>query len=645
MVSGEYNLSAESASYDKDTTNIRLDTNVVVNKRDAVLIQSESLNGNLKDESYTIAPFYMQDVQSGLWIDSKSSCINKDLFEFNNTLISSCDKEDPFWYFTFDEGEYDDNTTWVKMYNPTLYVGGLPVFYSPFLMFMANDNRRSGLLFPTIGYSSDEGFIYKQPLYLAPELDWDLLITPEIRTNRGQGIFTELRFADGEDSKGALRAGVFEDDSEYRSKYGLRNKKHHGLELDYQNESLLSNYFSDIKSDGLYIDAAMLNDIDYINLLSESDQFDLNDKIVTSRFNYYMQTEGNYLGLYGKHFYDTSLTTNESTLQELPTLHYHRYKESLFFDNLLYSIDAKATNYTRSKGLEAKKYEATIPAGFYFPLFDEYLTLGIFQELYFMNLHYGNEDDFGTNVDDANFAMNSYIFSLNSDLIKRYENFIHSMQIGLFYKDYSYKNRDGYYSDFIELPSDPKSTNIVLNNFLYDKNGELFLSNRSEQAIYFDDYDYKYGNLLNELKYYFSDTINVDHTTKYSHKYGRFVESQITLNYEVKDDYTIGVSHFFRDDNILDDASYFGLNLEKHYGTLDLFANSYYDFRDSRFRNWEVGFHKDKGCYEYGLSYFRDYVPVLGTAGSKPLKEDYIYFEVRLKPVGGVNYKLHRSDD
>ena len=46
--------------------------------------------------------------------------------------------------------------------------------------------------------------------------------------------------------------------------------------------------------------------------------------------------------------------SNANTLQELPQVQFHSYNKELFLENLIYSIDTKAQNFTRKEGLNAK---------------------------------------------------------------------------------------------------------------------------------------------------------------------------------------------------------------------------------------------------------------------------------------------------
>ena len=55
---------------------------------------------------------------------------------------------------------------WFNMYNARLYIYDIPVFYTPYFGYSLDTTRQTGLLMPSVGISSDEGFYYEQPFKL-----------------------------------------------------------------------------------------------------------------------------------------------------------------------------------------------------------------------------------------------------------------------------------------------------------------------------------------------------------------------------------------------------------------------------------------------------------------------------------------------
>lgn len=69
--------------------------------------------------------------------------------------------------------------------NATVYFKGMPILYSPWMSFSLNNERKSGLLTPTLGSTTRGGAEYTQPFYwnIAPNMD--ATIAPRLITRRG----------------------------------------------------------------------------------------------------------------------------------------------------------------------------------------------------------------------------------------------------------------------------------------------------------------------------------------------------------------------------------------------------------------------------------------------------------------------------
>jgi LPS-assembly protein len=72
-------------------------------------------------------------------------------------------------------------------------VKDIPIFYTPRLSFPINDERKSGWLFPTMGYSSQNGVELAPPYYLNLAPNYDATLTPRYFQKRGLGLEGEFR--------------------------------------------------------------------------------------------------------------------------------------------------------------------------------------------------------------------------------------------------------------------------------------------------------------------------------------------------------------------------------------------------------------------------------------------------------------------
>ena len=88
--------------------------------------------------------------------------------------------------------DYTDETGTGK--HTTVYFKDVPILYSPWLSFPLNNRRKTGLLSPTIGSSSNTGFELTQPFYWNIAPDMDATISPRLMSKRGLQIGNEFRY-------------------------------------------------------------------------------------------------------------------------------------------------------------------------------------------------------------------------------------------------------------------------------------------------------------------------------------------------------------------------------------------------------------------------------------------------------------------
>ncbi len=127
------------------------------------------------------------------------------------STYSSCDPSDRQWELRAARIQVDTETGMGTARNATLHIGNVPVLYVPWFMFPVDDRRRTGLLYPSIGTSSRNGFDWRQPIYLNLAPNYDATIEPRFMSKRGLMLAGEFRYllADG---AGTFEASFLPDD-------------------------------------------------------------------------------------------------------------------------------------------------------------------------------------------------------------------------------------------------------------------------------------------------------------------------------------------------------------------------------------------------------------------------------------------------
>jgi LPS-assembly protein len=102
---------------------------------------------------------------------------------------------------------------------------GVPVFYTPWISFPVGDQRKSGLLFPTIGSGSRTGTQVAVPYYWNLAENYDATLTTRWYSSRGVRLDPELRFL-SERSRSQLNVEYLVHDQETGESRGVVDWRH-----------------------------------------------------------------------------------------------------------------------------------------------------------------------------------------------------------------------------------------------------------------------------------------------------------------------------------------------------------------------------------------------------------------------------------
>ncbi|MDO7253578.1 LPS-assembly protein LptD [Helicobacter cappadocius] len=687
---------ADRISYDTKNRVATIDGNIKIYKGGGLFARAEHIVLNMNEKYEIINPFYLQDGISGLWISSENAENRDKKYSFKRVTVSGCSIENPIWHIDATSGSYNSDKSALSLWNPKIYIGDIPILYFPYIHLSTSTKRTTGLLYPEFAASNTEGFVYMQPFYLALQDFWDMTLTPQVRTNRGYGANFEARFINKEQDKFSFTTRFFHNNMDYYKKYSLRNKNVYGFELAHTSRDPLQKYFGLKNSidNGLYLDFLYMNDLDYARF--ENINTIITDGTHMSRGNYYVQTENNYYGINFKYFINLNKINNDTTFQSLPNLQYHKYLDSLFFKNLLYSLDYQFKNTTRDIGYGYVQNSLNIPVGLQFSLFKKYISLGIWNNIYMSNaILTRSQNTYIPNLDKkstreyGNILSAGYSIYLNSDLAKDYNKVFHTIQFqlafnapyfelsnGLFdsqmYKKttlakslYSKNSLEQYlingksYSDIWDPNSltgtaiSAKTMDIGLTQYFYGLGAKELFYWKITQTLNFDD-PVSIARIPMENKIGFSPLKGLDMYASifYSFYYNALDEIALNANYKYK--YMIAnlsyyIKRDFRDDGINkiveNSANYLKGGFSNDFGYFGLSASAGYDIKNNVLLDWDVGIFKNIRCFGIGLKFVNQRRPILTNDPGNPLevlKNTYIKLELNFVPLTntGLTYRI-----
>ena len=630
---------ADLAEYDKRHKRLTVEGSVRIINPDGSRVQTQKVTLNIPEKRVVFQKFFYADKEN-TWLSSATAEKKKQCYQLKEAMFSTCAVSNPDWHLGFSEADYNATSKYMTLKDIKFYAGDTPIFYFPYLAFSTSRERSSGLLMPRLGYNTKEGFVYEQPIYWAIDESMDLEFNPQIRSNRSLGLYATLRFADSNHSEGLMRAGYFADDEEYTSQYNLKNDSHYGLEGKYESSDVLGKQKPEGYQDALYANMVLFNDIDYLNLQKKNLPHLSDSHLKESRLNYMLYGQEHYFGLNAKYFLDANKESNRETLQELPSLRWHKYSSSFGFGNFSYSMDAKLSHFVREKGNQSGQLEWVLPVSYHFSLLDDYLKVSLSEELYAFA---GNFDFNGTERVGYQTLVATHKIKLSSDLLKPYQYGTHTIEWSAEYARQNYLG-DGLVTyntldrslrrDFLSRePFDDRVT-LALSQYWHNNTQSLSAKQRISQE-YYPDRDKKWGDLRHELMLEYGNW-RISNLLEYSFRYQGLSEMSNKLQYHTKQ-FAVDMEHFWRKDVELHKVLTNEIALHAHYqynDTLKLFGSMTYDLEEKHSKKWRSGFRYDKGCWAVELSYEHDTKPILGATGGASLSSDAFRVKVSLVPFG-----------
>jgi LPS-assembly protein len=634
---------AEYGRYDQKRSLVFLRNRLDAIHNGSMLIYGESGVYDLDKQSVRINNFFLSDTTSNVWMRGEVAKGTGDVVEVYDARVSSCRVGCSDWQIGFKEGRYDRARQWVDLYHVAFYIKDTPLLYLPYFGFSTSKERKSGFLRPTVGYSGAEGFLYMQPYFYAPASWWDLEIDPQIRTKRGKGVYATLRFVDSAYSWAKIDGGLFWENESYRKKHLIKHRLHRGVCLRYERSNLFTLPGDDNEhQDGLLVDAKLYNDVEYFTLESMGG-LDHARVLETSLVNYYYSSDQNYLDITAR-MYKYNDERDDEPIHILPSIRYDRYLEPLIEEqNLIYSLDAVATNYYQEAGIKAQEYRLTLPMKFYTDLFDEYLGLSFGSEAELLYVDYGGAyiSKDGIRQKDYKLFRNTAQIALYGDVAKGYDEFYHVISYDVRWVYPEVVSQSGERGDFIYLLERTRHIQSSLRQFVYANSGEwdgyLFLSHR----LHYEDRD-EGNDLIGELGVH-SGNFGAYLNHIYSFAKGHTKSWSAMGSYSKPKAYDVSLSYIYHKNDELDQewrqrGRFFVAMGRWQFGRGDeVYGSVAYNLEAKEYKGWSVGWSRGRKCWGVSLEYSKDTRPQITSNGLDFYRTNTFMVRLELYPLGAIS--------
>ncbi|MCK4607886.1 MAG: LPS assembly protein LptD, partial [Gammaproteobacteria bacterium] len=217
----------------------------------------------------------------------------KGVLTLHHATYTSCKPTDSSWHFDSSTLKLDKTTGTGTATNAVLYLKKVPVLYTPYARFPIDTRRKTGFLFPTVGYSSQNGYKLYLPFYMNLAPNYDDTLTPEYSSNHGvlwDNIFRYMTDA----STGQLKLDYIYGDKDFKklkqdsaSEYSsndaalkqLEDSSDNRYAFSFQNQTQFNDHWSDDIDLNYVSDDYFLHDYGGISTVNDDQlgsQFDLN---------------------------------------------------------------------------------------------------------------------------------------------------------------------------------------------------------------------------------------------------------------------------------------------------------------------------------------------------------------------------------
>ncbi|HYR95899.1 MAG TPA: LPS assembly protein LptD [Candidatus Binatus sp.] len=365
LTRGDTTLTADEVVYDRTNGVAEAHGHVVLSDPEAT-VEGESARLNLEDESG--------------WIDSATADLHPSdyvvragrlekkggpQYSVANGVFTSCrcgGLERPSW--SIGGARTDVNLRGIgTVRSAVLRVKDVPVFYFPYFIFPANNQRQSGFLIPRVGYSNRRGFQYEQPFFWAISKSTDATFALDVETAARIGGVGEYRYILSRQAHGAFTAAYYNEGIRGRT-LGIRAAGNVPADIPENRFLFAGHHISPFYGGSkFYLDLFAISDnlfLREINNFAFSTGSDLalrSTRFTTSRTGVY-KGWGEGLASVETAYYQDLIDPQELALQKLPRVE-AEHSFPLLGDRLVARLAGQAINYQRDEGYDGLRADLT----------------------------------------------------------------------------------------------------------------------------------------------------------------------------------------------------------------------------------------------------------------------------------------------
>lgn len=213
MRQGKRRLSSSSAELDQVTNKARLEGNVTFREPGLLMLSDSAQVDTTTSEAIFSNAQYVIHEEGLRGKADRIIRLEDERLRIEDGDYTYCPPYSEAWNLEADSIVLNKEEGYGEAEDAVLRVAGIPIFYAPYFTFPIDDTRRSGFLYPSLGYSNDGGIDLSVPYYfnIAPNIDDTL--TTRLITDRGLLLENELRYLNNWSENTLSTAYIAEDDT------------------------------------------------------------------------------------------------------------------------------------------------------------------------------------------------------------------------------------------------------------------------------------------------------------------------------------------------------------------------------------------------------------------------------------------------
>lgn len=201
---GNLHLFADEVFYNQANNYLDAKGHIHLRKDDGETLLAPLLRYDLDTESgYTEDAQFQFAGTAGRGTAGRIHFEGRDRLQLESVRYTTCPPGRDDWFLKAGRLTLDKTDQTGTARNASVTFMHVPIFYSPYLSFPLSDARKSGLLAPHIGHSSNSGFFLSVPYYFNLAPNYDDTLTARAIEKRGVQLLNEFRYL-GSNFSGSL---------------------------------------------------------------------------------------------------------------------------------------------------------------------------------------------------------------------------------------------------------------------------------------------------------------------------------------------------------------------------------------------------------------------------------------------------------